>query len=200
MNQSGDSLAQKSGTFPDRQNPRAFYSCRLLMPLSSQLHLHRFVTSKSRDCGTKEDGGGRLTQRPHSLAKALRLGLIASIGRTSCGNFPSKTETPGRKSRSEGKTMNGFSNGSSPGAANAHRPPSSEQQASELSTLCIAQGVCCHEYRPPCRADLLAKNFGVASRHAVALREGRSGVAGSRTILKNNKLRSSSAGLLLCSR
>jgi hypothetical protein len=162
MSQSGDSLAQKSGTFPDRQNPRVFYSCRLLMPLSSQLHLHRPVTSKSRDCGTKEDGGGRLNQRPHSLAKALRLGLIASIGRTSCGNFPSKTETPGRKSRSEGKTMKG-----------------------DLT---------------PCHADLLAKNFGVASRHAVALREGRSDVGGPRTSLKYNRLRSSSGSPLPCSR
>ena len=103
MSQSGDSLAQKSGTLPDRQNPRAFYSCRFLMPPSSQVHLDRPVTPKCRDRGTKEDGGARLTQRPHSLAKALPVGLISSLGRTSCGNFSSKTETPGRKSRSEGK-------------------------------------------------------------------------------------------------
>ena len=90
MSQSGNSLAQKSGTLPDRQNPRAFYSCRFLMPPSSQVHLDRPVTPKSRDCGTKEDGGAWLTKRPHSLAKGLRLGLISSIGRTSCGNFPSK--------------------------------------------------------------------------------------------------------------
>lgn len=64
MSQSGDSLAQKSGTFPDRQNPRALYSCRSLMPPSPQLQVHGPLTPKCCDCGTKaealakEDGEG----------------------------------------------------------------------------------------------------------------------------------------------
>jgi len=58
MSNSGNSLAEKSGTFPDRQNPRAFYSCRSLMPLSSQIHVGRHVTPKlyaSAEALAKED-------------------------------------------------------------------------------------------------------------------------------------------------
>src|SRR6266404_6128325 len=46
MSQSGDSLAQKSGSFPDRHAPANSYSSPIPDPHNSQLHVRRKLSTR----------------------------------------------------------------------------------------------------------------------------------------------------------
>ena len=107
MNQSGNSLAQKSGTLPDRQK-----SSRILflpIPDAPQLSSTPRPTRHAEVARLQDEGGWRRpTDRTPAFARErAEAGSDLFHWPHQLRKFFIKTETPSRKSRSEGKTMKG---------------------------------------------------------------------------------------------